>query len=92
MNAEVREGITLEYDTFGDPSDPPLLLVMGLGFQLIHWDPEFCERPGGASTASASTTATSACRPRSAPRQMWPQVTDAIVENTERAARAQEVH
>ncbi len=36
--------IHLEYDTFGDPSDPPLLLVMGLGFQLIHWDPEFCQR------------------------------------------------
>ena len=36
--------IHLEYDTFGDPSDPPLLLVMGLGFQLIHWDPELCRR------------------------------------------------
>ena len=36
--------IHLEYDTFGDRSDPPLLLVMGLGFQLIHWDPEFCRR------------------------------------------------
>jgi pimeloyl-ACP methyl ester carboxylesterase len=36
--------IHLEYDTFGDPSDPPLLLVMGLGFQLIHWDPDFCRR------------------------------------------------
>jgi len=40
----VREGISLEYDTFGDPADPPLLLVMGLGFQLIHWDPEFCQQ------------------------------------------------
>jgi pimeloyl-ACP methyl ester carboxylesterase len=36
--------IHLEHDTFGDRSDPPLLLVMGLGFQLIHWDPEFCRR------------------------------------------------
>ena len=36
--------IHLEHDTFGDPNDPPLLLVMGLGFQLIHWDPEFCRR------------------------------------------------
>ena len=36
--------IHLEHDTFGDPNDPPLLLVMGLGFQLIHWDPEFCQQ------------------------------------------------
>jgi pimeloyl-ACP methyl ester carboxylesterase len=36
--------IHLEHDTFGDPSGQPLLLVMGLGFQLIHWDPEFCRR------------------------------------------------
>ena len=31
------------YETIGDPSDPPLLLVMGLGMQLIHWDIELCE-------------------------------------------------
>jgi len=43
VNAEVRDGISIEHETFGDPSDPPLLLVMGLGFQLIHWDREFCE-------------------------------------------------
>jgi pimeloyl-ACP methyl ester carboxylesterase len=35
-------GIELEYDTFGDPADPPLLLIMGLGSQLISWDPQFC--------------------------------------------------
>ena len=28
-------GIEIEYVTEGDPSDPPLLLVMGLGAQLI---------------------------------------------------------
>jgi pimeloyl-ACP methyl ester carboxylesterase len=28
--------------TLGDPSDPPLLLVMGLGSQLIHWDLDLC--------------------------------------------------
>jgi pimeloyl-ACP methyl ester carboxylesterase len=36
-------GIEIVYETIGDPSDPPLLLVMGLGMQLIHWDPELCE-------------------------------------------------
>ena len=34
--------IAIAYETFGDPSDPPLLLVMGLGMQMIHWDPVFC--------------------------------------------------
>ena len=37
-------GIEIVYETIGDPSNPPLLLVMGLGTQLIHWDIELCER------------------------------------------------
>lgn len=37
-------GIELIYDTFGNPSDPPMLLVMGLGGQLIAWDEDFCAR------------------------------------------------
>ena len=37
-------GIELEYETFGRPSDPPLLLVMGLGAQMIFWHDEFCGR------------------------------------------------
>ena len=35
-------GIELEYDTFGDPSNPPMLLVMGLGIQMLGWDERFC--------------------------------------------------
>ena len=35
-------GIDLEYETFGHPSRPPLLLIMGLGAQMILWDEEFC--------------------------------------------------
>ena len=35
--------VELVYETIGDRSDPPLLLVMGLGMQLIHWDTELCE-------------------------------------------------
>jgi pimeloyl-ACP methyl ester carboxylesterase len=42
--ATLPTGIELEYETFGSATDPTLLLVMGLGAQLIHWDPEFCER------------------------------------------------
>lgn len=35
-------GITIEYDTFGNASAPPILLIMGLGAQMILWDEEFC--------------------------------------------------
>ena len=37
-------GIEIEYETFGDPGAPPLLLVMGLGAQMISWDEAFCEQ------------------------------------------------
>ena len=40
-------GMELEYDTTGDPAAPPLLLVMGLGAQMIAWEDEFCERLAG---------------------------------------------
>lgn len=35
-------GIEICYETFGDSSKPPLLLVMGLGAQMTLWDEEFC--------------------------------------------------
>ncbi len=34
--------VDLCVDAFGDPADPTMLLVMGLGFQLIHWPEPFC--------------------------------------------------
>jgi pimeloyl-ACP methyl ester carboxylesterase len=37
-------GIELEYDTFGDPNDPALVLIMGLGAQMILWEDEFCQQ------------------------------------------------
>ena len=37
-------GIELEFETFGNPNSPPILLVMGLGGQLIHWDERFCQQ------------------------------------------------
>ncbi len=35
-------GVELCYQTFGDPDDQPLLLVMGLGGPMTWWDPELC--------------------------------------------------
>jgi pimeloyl-ACP methyl ester carboxylesterase len=36
--------IELCYETYGDPGQPPMLLVMGLGTQMLGWDAEFCEQ------------------------------------------------
>ena len=35
-------GVTLCYETFGDPDDSPILLVMGLATQMIAWHEDFC--------------------------------------------------
>ena len=37
-------GIDICYEIFGDPTAEPLLLIMGLGAQMIHWDDEFCRQ------------------------------------------------
>ncbi len=34
-------GIEIEYEVAGSPADPPILLIMGLGGQLLAWDDEF---------------------------------------------------
>ena len=44
MNTAKAGPVDIVYETIGDPSNPPLLLVMGLGMQLIHWDLELCEQ------------------------------------------------
>lgn len=36
-------GLTFEYDTFGDKGADPVLLIMGLGTQMTAWSPEFCD-------------------------------------------------
>ncbi len=40
-------GIELVYDTFGEPDAPPMLLIMGLGMQMIDWKDEFCSLLAG---------------------------------------------
>jgi pimeloyl-ACP methyl ester carboxylesterase len=40
-------GIVLEYETFGDAKAQPLLLIMGLGAQMISWDESFCTQLAG---------------------------------------------
>ena len=35
-------GICIEYETFGERKHPALLLIMGLGAQMIFWEDDFC--------------------------------------------------
>jgi pimeloyl-ACP methyl ester carboxylesterase len=43
MPSTTANGITLEYDTFGNADAPPVLLIMGLGAQMTLWEPDFCQ-------------------------------------------------
>lgn len=36
-------GIYLCYQTFGQRSDPAMVLIMGMGAQMVGWDEDFCE-------------------------------------------------
>jgi pimeloyl-ACP methyl ester carboxylesterase len=36
--------IEIYYEDMGDPNDPAILLIMGLGAQLLLWRKEFCEK------------------------------------------------
>ncbi|UCD85991.1 MAG: alpha/beta fold hydrolase [Deltaproteobacteria bacterium] len=42
MSNVEANGITIEYDNFGERSARPLLLIMGLGAQMVLWDEELC--------------------------------------------------
>jgi pimeloyl-ACP methyl ester carboxylesterase len=39
---DIGGGLSLCYERFGNESDPPMLLIMGLGTQMIGWPDEFC--------------------------------------------------
>jgi pimeloyl-ACP methyl ester carboxylesterase len=43
----VSDGVSIAYETFGEPGDPPVLLVMGFGAQLIAWHEDFCSMLAG---------------------------------------------
>ena len=38
------DGIEIYHETIGDPGDPTVLLICGLGSQLLTWDIEFCRQ------------------------------------------------
>jgi pimeloyl-ACP methyl ester carboxylesterase len=46
MNEQFADvgSVTLCYETFGDPEDPALLLIMGLATQMVGWREDFCRQ------------------------------------------------
>ena len=42
--AQLTPHLAVEYDTFGEAANPALLLIMGLGTQMIAWHPVLCQR------------------------------------------------
>lgn len=42
VRTAAANGIEIAYETFGDPTAPPIVLVMGLGTQMLAWPDEMC--------------------------------------------------
>jgi pimeloyl-ACP methyl ester carboxylesterase len=40
-------GVEIAFETFGDAADPTMLLIMGLGVQMLGWDEELCRMLAG---------------------------------------------
>ncbi len=43
MNIATANGVELAWESFGDPAAEPILLISGLGSQMIRWSLSFCE-------------------------------------------------
>src|SRR3954453_19261649 len=43
----ISDEVELCYETFGDASDPAMLLVMGLATQMLGWHEDFCAELAG---------------------------------------------
>ena len=44
MSRAKTNGIELEFETFGNPSGQPILLIMGLASQMVAWPDMFCRK------------------------------------------------
>jgi pimeloyl-ACP methyl ester carboxylesterase len=45
--AKLASGVSIASETFGEPGDAPVLLVMGFGAQMIAWHEDFCSMLAG---------------------------------------------
>jgi len=42
VTSVAANGIQIEYETFGDPGDPAIVLIMGFSAQMLAWPESFC--------------------------------------------------
>lgn len=42
-------GVELCTETFGDPADPPILLIAGIGSSMLWWEEDFCRMLAGGA-------------------------------------------
>ena len=69
MQVRLGNNLQLECESFGSTDAPAVLLIMGLGAQLLRWNIEICDGLVAAGyRVSASTTATAGC-PRTSTRR-----------------------
>lgn len=43
METTPVNGLEIAYERFGDPADPTILLIMGLGTQMLAWPDDLCD-------------------------------------------------
>ena len=43
MPRAAANGLTLEYESRGNPGDPAIVMVMGLGLQMTMWPDALCD-------------------------------------------------
>ena len=48
MAAVTANGVRIEYESFGNNDAPAIVLIMGLGMQLIAWPDPFCQKLAAA--------------------------------------------
>ena len=41
--ADLPNGIRIAHESFGEDDATPILLIMGIGAQMIHWPDGFCQ-------------------------------------------------
>jgi hypothetical protein len=56
MPQAMNNDTVLEFETFGDPTDPTVLLIMGFTAQMTAWPIELCEQIAGAGHMLCDST------------------------------------
>ena len=76
-------GLRLCYQTFGEQSRPAIILIMGMGAQMVGWEDDFCE----LLASRGFWVIRFDNRGHALPSRMWSPIIDGIVGVAENAAK-----